>query len=291
MNKQIIFNLGHENLAQALVQAKGLSSGSYTYHRFPDGESFIQVESDCTDKQAIIVANLHHPDDKLLPLAFLADAIRSRGATSVVLIAPYLPYMRQDKQFHPGECVTSRIFAEHLSKIVDRLITVDPHLHRYHSLDELYTIPSQVLSAMDDIAEWVRANILHPLIIGPDSESEQWARTTAEKIGCTYLILEKHRYGDRDVEVDMPDLSEYANHTPVLVDDIISTGRTMLETAENLKKMGLKAPVCIGVHGVFGEDDYSKIKGSYVNKVLTCDSIPHESNAIMLKELISNALV
>ena len=70
--------------------------------------------------------------------------------------------------------------------------------------------------------------------------------TTAEKIGCTYLILEKHRYGDRDVEVDMPDLSEYANHTPVLVDDIISTGRTMIKTAEHLREMGLKAPVCIG---------------------------------------------
>ncbi len=290
-NTPIVFSIfDHTNLAQQIASALAAPSGEFTYHQFPDGESYVQVTTDCTDRRAIIVANLHHPDAKLLPLAFLADAIRSRGAAEVTLVAPYLPYMRQDKQFHEGECVTSRIFAHLLSQTVDRLITIDPHLHRYHALDEIYTIPTSVLSAMSEVARWIKNHIPQPLIIGPDSESEQWAKATAKQIDCEFLIMEKHRYGDRNVEVDMPDLSAYAGHTPVLVDDIISTGRTMLETANNLNKMGLKAPVCIGVHAVCGDEDYHRLKQGYVERVVSCDTIVHESNGISLAERIAGSL-
>jgi ribose-phosphate pyrophosphokinase len=251
--------------------------------------------SDCTNREAIIIANLHKPNDKFLPLSFLCDALRRQGAIKITLVAPYLPYMRQDKQFHEGESISSRVFAKMLSATVDKLITIDPHLHRYKSLDEIYSIDTVTLSAMPAVAQWIRTNIANPLIIGPDSESEQWAKATALNIGCDYLVLEKHRHGDRDVDIDMPDiyrLSDHrlSDHTPVLVDDIISTGRTMIETAGHLQEMGLKKPVCIGVHGVFAQADYHKLCAAYIERVVTCDTVVHESNGISLVSKIAENL-
>ena len=94
---------------------------------------------------------------------FFANLAREFGAKKVGLIAPYLGYMRQDKRFHQGEAITSNIFAEFLSKQVDWLITIDPHLHRHKSLSEIYSIPAQALHAIALIANWVKANVKNPL--------------------------------------------------------------------------------------------------------------------------------
>lgn len=288
MSNSVIFAFGgHDNLARQLADAKSAPLGEYQIHQFPDGETYVRALTDCSGKEAIIVANLHQPNDKLLPLAYLSDAIRSVGASKITLIAPYLPYMRQDIQFNEGESITSRVFAKILSATVDKLITIDPHLHRYHQLDEIYTIETVTLSAMGAVANWITKEVTKPLIIGPDSESEQWAKTTAEKIGCDFLVLEKHRHGDRDVEIELPDMRRFSDHTPVLVDDIISTGRTMIETANHLKAMGLKKPVCVGVHGVFSEEDYQKLCEAYVERVVTCDTVVHGSNGVGVAEHIS----
>jgi ribose-phosphate pyrophosphokinase len=172
-----------------------------------------------------IVCTLSQPDDKLLPLLLAADTARELGAAKVNLIAPYLAYMRQDKRFHPGEAVSSHTFARLLSSSFDHLTTVDPHLHRYPALASVYTIPSTTLHATPLMADWIAANVARPLLVGPDAESEQWVATIAGRIGAPHVVLGKVRHGDRDVDIDVPDLSAWADHTPVLVDDIASSGR------------------------------------------------------------------
>ena len=165
----------------------------------------------------------------MLPLLFAAATARELGASRVGLVAPYLAYMRQDRRFKPGEAVTSRQVARLLSDAFDWLVTVDPHLHRYSSLADIYSIPTHVVHAAPLIAEWIKANVTNPLIIGPDSESEQWVAAVASDVGAPYSVLEKVRHGDRDVEIRLKDLEQWKGRTPVLVDDIISTGRTMIE--------------------------------------------------------------
>ncbi|MFX8354866.1 phosphoribosyltransferase family protein, partial [Acinetobacter baumannii] len=86
---------------------------------------------------------------------------------------------------------------------------------------------------------------------GPDSESEQWVSKVAADANAPYIILKKLRKGDRNVKVSVPQVEKYKESTPVLVDDIISTGNTMIETIGHLKKAGMKPPVCIGIHAVF----------------------------------------
>jgi ribose-phosphate pyrophosphokinase len=290
MNPLLLALDANTALADALAEKAGLERLPHQLRRFPDGESYLRLLGDCRDREVIILCGLQQPDAIALPLLFCADTLRELGARAVGVIAPYLAYMRQDQRFHAGEAVTSRIFAQLLSAHVDWLLTIDPHLHRYASLDAIYTIPAQALSAMPLVAQWLRAHVERPLLIGPDSESAQWVAALAQRIEVPYLVLEKLRRGDRDVEISVPDVARWTTHTPVLIDDIISTGHTMLETIGHLRRAGLCAPVCIGVHGLFAGDAYERLIAGGAARVVTTNSVPHPSNAIDVSALLAKAI-
>lgn len=273
-------------LADTLCEHKEYITGQWEWRHFPDGESYVRVLSDVKGQKTVILTSLNNPDDKILPLLFLASTLKEMGVVEVGLVAPYLSYMRQDKQFHPGECVTSRPFAALLSQTVDWLVTIDPHLHRYHALSEIYTVPAKVIHAADTVAAWIKEHVTSPVLIGPDEESRQWVEDMAHKAACPFTILEKTRHGDRDVEVSIPDIDNWENHQPVLVDDIISTARTMIETVKHLKDLKLAAPICIGIHAVFAEGAYTALKASGVKDIITCNSIAHESNRVDIAPLL-----
>ena len=261
-----------------------------TLRRFPDGESYVQVETSAAQRDVGLVCTLHRPDDKILPLLFVAATAADLGAARVGLVAPHLAYMRQDRRFHEGEGITSQYFAELLSDALDWLVTVDPHLHRHTSLGEIYAIPSEIVPAAPAISEWIKTSISRPVLIGPDGESEQWVRAVADDAEAPYVLLRKVRRGDRDVEVSVPNLDRWRDHTPVLVDDIISTARTMLTTIAHLRRLSLQPPVCVGVHAVFAEGAYEELMASGAARVVTCNTIPHPSNAIDLTARIAAAV-
>ncbi|MFE8071813.1 ribose-phosphate pyrophosphokinase [Marinobacteraceae bacterium S3BR75-40.1] len=289
MSQPIFFQLFYDNdLPARLLELTGWEQGALSVHAFPDGESLIRVDTPVSGRPVIILANLQGPDGKYLQLAMLCDYLRQQGASGIHLLSPYLPYMRQDKAFNPGEAVSAQLFARRLGTVVDDLTTIDPHLHRIHDLSEVYRIPATTLHADPLIAQWIRNNLEKPLIIGPDSESRQWAQAVAEQVGCDHLVLEKIRHGDNDVEVSAPDAHRFTDHTPVMVDDIISTGHTMIETAQHLERLKLKAPVCIGVHGLFSGDAWRAMQNSYIADIVTCDTIPHPTNRISVAQLLAD---
>ena len=197
--------------------------------------------------------------------------------------------MRQDARFRPGEAVTSRTFARLVSCTVDRLITVDPHLHRFARLDELYEIPCVALRAAPLIGASIAREVANPLIIGPDAESEQWAAEIATQCGAPYAVLSKTRRGDRDVQIAMPDLGLHEGRQPVLIDDIASSGRTLIAASIELRKQGFPAPVCVVVHAIFGGDAFAKVSAGAV-RIVSTDTVAHASNTISVASLIADAL-
>jgi ribose-phosphate pyrophosphokinase len=286
--KPIVFALpGNEVLAKNISKAIQADLGELIVRQFPDGETYVRVLSDVKNRKTILVCTLAYPDEKLLPLLFLSKTLKSLGADGISLVAPYLAYMRQDKVFNPGEGVTSEYFASLISEFADTLITIDPHLHRRHSMTEIYSIPCKVLHASSLISAYISEHITNPLLIGPDVESEQWVAEVAKNANAPFIVLEKIRSGDRDVKVTVPQVEKFKNHTPVLVDDIISTARTMIETVGHLKNAGMKAPICIGVHAVFAGNAFEELKKSGVDKVVTCNTIPHSSSEIDVTDLIA----
>ena len=280
---------GNETPAQALAAILDGELGAADVRRFPDGETLVRLLTPVAGRAVALVATLDRPDDKLLPLLFLAATVRDLGAARVGLVAPYLAYMRQDRRFREGEGVTSAYFARILSSGVDWLVTVDPHLHRRATLAEIYTIPGIAVHAAPAISAWIRSQVPRPLLVGPDVESAQWVTAAARAAGAPAVVLEKTRRGDHDVEVSVPDVERWRDHTPVLVDDIISTARTMIETVGHLRRAGLAPPVCIGVHAVFAGQSYDDLVAAGAARVVTCNTIPHVSNAIDLAELLAGA--
>jgi ribose-phosphate pyrophosphokinase len=254
---------------------------------FPDGEFYVRIDTPLEGRQVVLVCSLEKPADKLLPLLFLANTARELGAARIGLVAPYLSFMRQDSRFKPGEGITSRYFANLLSNTVDWLVTVDPHLHRWDSLDAIYRIPTRVARAAPAIAAWVRREIERPLLVGPDAESQQWVAAVASLCEAPFLVLEKVRRGDRDVSVSQPDVERWREHTPVLVDDIISTARTMIETVEQLKRVSMPAPTCVGIHAVFADRAHDDLLAAGAARIATCDTITHASNAIAVADAIA----
>jgi len=277
---------GSEQLAAKLLMDSHIESGDFVHHQFPDGESYIRVLSSVRDAPCVILADFRKPNDLILPICFLAKTLKSVGALKVILVAPYLAYMRQDVVFKEGEGITSHYFASLLSSCVDELVTIDPHLHRIKSLDEIYSIPTVVLSAAGLIGEWIKQNVQNGLILGPDSESDQWVIQTAQQIGIPYLVLEKKRLGDKEVLVSEVDSKIFLGRTPVIIDDIISTGHTMIETVKNVAKLGLGKTLCIGIHAVFAGTAYEELLAAKPSDIITTNTLFHPSNQIDVSSLL-----
>lgn len=280
---------GAEALASEMADGLKAELGAVESRRFPDGESYVRLPAEIAGREVIVVCTLARPDEQFLRLVFVARAARELGAARVTLVAPYLAYMRQDKRFQPGEALTSRHFAGLISREFDALITVDPHLHRHKALGEIYSIPATAVRAAPLLADWIRLNVERPLIIGPDVESEQWVSRVAERAAAPHLVLSKQRHGDRDVEIAIPELDAWRDRQPVLIDDIVSSGRTMIETAEGLVARGLAKPVCVAVHALFADDAYQRLS-DLARSVVSTNTVSHPSNGISVAPLLVEAL-
>ena len=224
---------GNEQLARDLASLTAGEVGQLELRQFPDGETYV-IQSDVKFKDVFVVCTLAKPNSQFVPLAFTAAAIAELGATSVKLIAPYLAYMRQDRIFHAGEALTSRLFAELLQQHFDGLITVDPHLHRYASLDEVYDIPTTVVHSAPLFANWIATHVDEPVVVGPDVGECPVGRGDCWRGRRSLTVFKKERRGDRNVRMGAPLLHGYRGRTPVLVDDIVSSGVTMKQAVRIL---------------------------------------------------------
>ena len=277
---------GNEAMAQSIAGILGAGVGQLELRAFPDGETYLRFAAELKTRDIALVCTLDHPDAKMLQLLFATAAARDLGARRVGLVAPYLAYMRQDRRFKPGEAVTSREVARLLSDGFDWLVTIDPHLHRYTSLAEIYRIPTRVAHAAPLISQWIKANVPQALVIGPDGESEQWVSAVAAAAGVPFTVLQKVRNGDRDVAITLRDLAQLGERTPVFVDDIISSGHTMAEAIRLVTGHSAKRPVCIVVHGLFA-DNSDEMLAATGARIVTSNSVGHATNAIDVAPLLA----
>lgn len=281
---------GAERATDRLAMLLRQPRAALVFRRFPDGESYLRIDDPVAGREVLVVAALKDPDPQLATLLFAADLLRDLGAARIGLVAPYLPYMRQDARFRPGEALTSRSFARRIGDAYDWLVTVDPHLHRYASLDAIYPMPTRVVPGAAAIAIWIRANVAHPHVVGPDEESAPWAAQIARLAGCGHSVCRKLRHGDREVEIALPPLAPMAGCTPVLIDDIAASGHTLAETARALRAAGLPAPDVAVVHALLPGDAERVLRAAGIARLVSCDTIPHPSNAIDILPAVAEAI-
>lgn len=280
MKPLVVATAGETTWAKGLARQLDAERAKVEHRSFPDGETYLRIDSEIEGREVIITSCLDDPNHKVVPMLFAAQTARELGATRVGLVAPYLPYMRQDARFEAGEAVASRCFGRLVSPYFDWLVTVEPHLHRHGDLQETYALPTHISRVAEPLATWIEARVERPVLVGPDEESAQWVAPVAELGGFPMVILEKERRGDYDVEIYEVEAVEWSDRRPILIDDIISTGRTMLEAVSHLAEKQLPPPICIGIHGLFVEDALERLEGAPIAEVVTCNTIAHRTNEI-----------
>ena len=282
---------GNEEMADRLASHSGLPRRVVQVHRFPDGESRVRIEPPQPRSVVVIVCTLDHPDPKLLPLTMAAATARELGASRVGLVAPYLAYMRQDTRFHEGEAVSARVFGQLLGSAFNWLITVDPHLHRYRRLGDVYPLDGYVVHAAQRLARWIAREVPQPLLIGPDGESAQWVNAVARMLDAPCVVAAKQRHGDRDVSVALPALDRYAGYTPVVLDDIIASGHTMIATVQCLRDQLQPPLVCVAVHGIFADGALEALHAAGAARVVVSNTIASPQSQIDLSEDLAQVML
>jgi ribose-phosphate pyrophosphokinase len=277
------------NQSQRLADRLNMELVEVDVHYFPDGESLVRLPPSLPE-HVILCRSLNQPNDKLIELLLCATTARQLGAKRLTLVAPYLCYMRQDIANQPGEAVSQRIIGKLLASLFDDVITVDPHLHRISSLDQAIPIKRAIsLTAAGEIGRFLKQKQNHALLMGPDSESEQWVANIAKQIGFDYGIAHKERLGDKQVEITLPERNYYSQPV-VIIDDMASTGRTLGKAAKLLQAAGCKEIYAVVTHALFCGDAQAHIRQAGVKAIWSTDSIEHPTACIRLDGLLANAL-
>jgi ribose-phosphate pyrophosphokinase len=277
------------HLAEPLAAGSSVPLRWIGRHCFPDGESRLRLPATLPPRVALL-RGLHRPNGKLAELMIVAPAARELGATHLTLVCPYLAYMRQDMAFQPGEAVSQRHIGQALAGWFDKVITVDPHLHRVATMDEV--LPGRrgvALSAAALLGAWASDHASRPILLGPDEEAAPWVRSAAEAQGLEHGTCIKQRSGDREVRVTLPDL-QFQGREVVLIDDVASTGRTLAVTAGALLQRGAAAVDVAVTHALFVDDAIAHLAAAGVRHVWSSDSVPHASNAVSLVPMLAAAL-
>src|SRR3989344_3485180 len=259
-------------------------------NKFPDGELYIRFIKDVKNQVVVLMQSFYGDiNDCLIEVLFAANTAKDLGAKKVILVAPYFPYLRQDKRFKPGECISIKVVGKFIDRIFDRVYIIDPHLHRQRALSNLFKTKAVNLTSNSCIASYIKKNIKNPVVIGPDWESYKWAGKAADIIGCKSYILEKKRYSGRKVKVTVNKKIDLKGKNVVLVDDIISTGNTLIGAMKNLKRLGAGKFDIVAVQGIFVENALEKLRKMNA-KVITTNTTPNKAAKIDLSGLIAENL-
>lgn len=280
----IIGGSSSTDLAQEIAENLQCDFIKADTQKFPDGECYARVNAPALDDDVVIVQNTY-PDENLIEMLLIEDAIRGLGAKSVTLVIPYFGYARQDKIFKPGEPESSKVVSKCLAMGCDRVITID--IHKEDTLKH-FGLPYKDLKAAEAIAEYFRDKNIN-IVFAPDIGAKDRAKNVGERLGVPYDYLEKTRISGTDVRIK-PVNSDCTGKNILIVDDMISTGGTIVAATRQLKEAGAKSVMAACTHGVFVNDTLDRLEGSSLDAVLSANTIVSKVSKISVAKIISRSL-
>jgi ribose-phosphate pyrophosphokinase len=290
MSAGLHYFAANEAEAERLASALGISSHPVAVHQFPDGESLVRVTSGAS--LALLFCSLDQPDSKLVQVLLAASALREGGADRVVLVAPYLCYMRQDQAFAPGEAVSQRVIGNLISAHFDGLVTVDAHLHRTSTLNAV--VPGIIavnVSAAASLAQAIAGEVTPDTILaGPDEESRPWVEAVAAQLGLEVNIGKKVRRGDRAVEIEFSGITIAARRPVVLVDDLVSSGGTLIDCARQFFAAGATRVAAMATHCLASRSDLGAIAAAGIVSLRATDTVPGPVATISIAPAVAQAI-
>ena len=260
-------------LAKKIAQKLNLDYENLEVRDSHEGEIHVKFKNNFKDNKVVLIQSLYpHPNYSLFEVLFAAGTARDLGAKEVIYVAPYLGYLREDNRKEKGECVGSKVIGDILSRNVDSIVTVEPHFHQHSKLKEIFSVPLHKLECGEVLRSYVSKNFKDYEVVG---------------VGERAKVLAKHMSSDFK-HFEKGNLKEsFEGKKIVFVDDIISSGGSMLK---NLEKVNADEVQLLTVHGLFVGDAYNNLK-SKVKKIVSSNTLDHESNGLDISGLIAGKLM
>ncbi|QOJ78249.1 ribose-phosphate diphosphokinase [Infirmifilum lucidum] len=281
---------GCAHLGLEVSRILGVPLAPLTSREFPDKEIYVKVPVEVAGKVAVLmVCPGRRPNDALIEALLAARTISRLGAKEIVLVVPYMPYARQDEEFNPGEAVSIKIVSEFLESLgISALVTVDMHLHRFKEVSDVFRVRAFNATVMGELARFVRENYGHDyVVVAPDVEARQWAEAFSRVLNAEYIVLEKERRGDENVEIKGV---SGAIRGAVIVDDIISTGSTVATTVSLLRRNSVEEVLVACTHGLFVSGAESKILSAGARDIVTSNTVVNPFARVSAAPPIARAL-
>jgi len=260
---------------------------------FPDGELYVRIPADVKGEDvAVIQSTCYPPNQNYMELLLLLDAARDLGAKNVIAVMPYFAYARQDKRFKEGEAVSLYTVAKLIESVgTDKVYTVDMHAHRVGDIQEIFKVPARNLTAAPLLAKYLVDNyqLKDPVIIGPDDEAERWAKEAGEALGADWDYMIKERLGPEEVRIKARNL-KVEGRDAMVIDDIVSTGETMVEAIKILKKRGARKIYAGCIHAVLAGNAQEKVRKAGAEDIFATDTIEHKISKVSVAPLIADAI-
>lgn len=290
---KIVSGSASDALATKVARELDMEPAKMEIKKFPDGEKYMRVLDEVKEEDVVVIQSISRtPDEFLFEYLLLVDTLKDLGATKVVSFIPYFAYARQDERFNPGEALSFRTVSKLIESVgTDEIYTIDMHQHRVVRSSDMFRIPSRDLSAMPLLADYVEktGNLQKPLIIGPDAEAEQWAKLAAEKLHTDYDVFEKKRLGSEKVEI-RPRQANAKDRDVLIVDDIISTGGTIVEALKILFSQGARKIDVACTHPLLMGGALAKIIEAGAMNVIGTDTVPSPVSYVTVAPLIAEQI-
>ncbi len=271
---KIVAGSASGHVARYLAGSLGAQLVEVQVKRFPDDECYVRI-MDNLDGSDVILVQTTYPDRNLVEALILQDAIHEFKVKKLITVVPYMAYARQDKKFHDGEPISARAMAKTISQRTDGVVLVDVHDEK---ITEYFTAPTVNVSAMPQIGEYLVKSASVDLVVSPDDGAMHHAKVVASVIGCEWSWLEKKRIDGNTVEIT-PKHVGARDREIAIVDDIISTGGTIMTATKQLKTQGARKVIAACTHGLFTSGALPKLR-STVDYVLSADTIENETTIV-----------
>ncbi len=289
-NLSIIAGKPSEKLARRLSSKLKANFVKSEIKVFPDGESKITLNGNLSTKKSIVVQSMYPPVDTNLVQVLSLISKAKEVSSEVIAVIPYMGYARQDREFLPGEIVTMKVLGKLFKGAgASKIITVD--IHSMIGFKH-FTIKTKNVSAIPDLVKYFKKlSLKNPLVVSPDQGGKERAKEFAKEFNSDYFALEKKR--DRKtgkVKIKTKHIDEVTGRDLILVDDMISTGGSIIKATQFLKKQKCKRVYVACTHALLMNDAEKKIKNSGVTRIISANTIPSKTSIVDISNTIAKAI-
>ncbi|GAB4236139.1 MAG: ribose-phosphate pyrophosphokinase [Chlamydiales bacterium] len=272
-NLVVFSGSSHPKLSLAVAQELGAVLGEVSLEKFPDGEKQVQILESVRGKDVYIIQSVAlRPDEYLMELLIMIDALRRASAKSINAVLPYYGYCRQDRKDRPRVPITAKLVADLIEKAgATRVLTMDLHAGQ---IQGFFNVPVDNITARHVLIDELKKIDLDPLVVvSPDIGSNKLARSYASQLGGDFAVIDKHRCNSTHVEVTNL-IGDVNGKNVLLADDMGSTGSTLLSAAKACQEKGARRILAVVTHGLFIADAPNQLQQSSIEAVFVSDTIP-----------------